>query len=299
MPHMFIFGMGYSASALAAELKDDGWRISASARTTETFADLEAEKIAAYFFDGSEAAPQRAFRGVTHVLTSLPPDADGDPVLRHHRDILAAHSDTITWAGYLSTTGVYGDHGGAWVDETTDLVPVSARAGRRVAAEREWLALGAEAGIAVQLFRLGGIYGPGRNQLEAVRAGTARRIVKPGQVFGRIHVDDIVAVLRASIARPNPGQAYNVVDDEPAPPQDVIAYAAELLGVEPPPEVAFEDAELSEMGRSFYGENKRVKNERIKKELGVTLQYPTYREGLTALNQLPWTAPLSGTRKPG
>jgi nucleoside-diphosphate-sugar epimerase len=187
----------------------------------------------------------------------------------------------LAWAGYLGTTGVYGDRGGEWVDEASPVAPTMPRTRRRVAAEGRWLA----SGLPVHLFRLAGIYGPGpaRNPLDAVRSGTARRIVKPGQMFGRIHRDDIVQVLCASIARPNPGAIYNLADDEPAPPQDVVAYACALLGTAPPPEIPYEEADLSPMARSFYADNRRICNARIKEELGVILRYPTYREGLESL----------------
>jgi nucleoside-diphosphate-sugar epimerase len=217
-------------------------------------------------------------RGVTHLLSSVPPDADGDPVLRHHAADLAALPG-LAWVGYLSTTGVYGDRQGGWVDEDSNLTPGTERGRRRLAAERAWLA----SGLPVHLFRLAGIYGPGRNQLAGLRAGTAQRIDKPGQVFSRIHVDDIATVLAASIACPSPGRAYNVCDNEAAPPAEVVAHAAGLLGMAPPPLVPFATAELSPMARSFYADSKRVDNARIKAELGVALRYPTYREGLAAL----------------
>ncbi len=226
--------------------------------------------------------PAAALDGATHLLGSVPPDGEGDAVLDHHAADIAGLRG-LAWAGYLSTTGVYGNRDGGWVDETSELRPTGPRQRRRAEAEARWLALWREHGVPVHVFRLAGIYGPGRSALEAVRAGTARRVHKPGQVFSRIHVDDIVAVLRASMARPHPGAVYNVCDDEPAPPEDVIAYAAELLGVAPPPLVPFEEAELSPMARSFYADNKRVRNERIKAELGVRLRYPDYRAGLRAL----------------
>ena len=194
-----------------------------------------------------------------------------------------AAAGPFDWVGYLSTTGVYGDRGGARVDEASALRPTTTRGRRRVDAEAAWLGLHRDHGLPVHVFRLAGIYGPGRSQLDQVRAGRARRIVKPGQVFSRIHVDDIAAVLDASMQRPNAGAAYNVCDDVAAPPQDVVAYACRLLGVAPPPPVPIADAELGEMARSFYAENKRVDNGRIKRELGVTLAYPSYREGLAEL----------------
>jgi nucleoside-diphosphate-sugar epimerase len=224
--------------------------------------------------------PAAMLAGATHLLVSIAPGEAGDPVLAHHLADLRRCAD-LAWVGYLGTTGVYGDRAGAWVDEADAVAPTMPRTRRRVAAEGHWLA----SGLPVHLFRLAGIYGPGpgRNALDAVRAGTARRIVKPGQAFGRVHVDDIVQVLRASIARPNPGAVYNVADDEPAPPQDVVTFACALLGVEPPPEVPYEQADLSPMARSFYADSRRICNARIKRELGVRLHHPTYREGLRAI----------------
>ena len=221
--------------------------------------------------------PGAAFACTTHILSSVPPGPAGDPVLSFHAADIAA-IETLEWVGYLSTTGVYGDRGGDWVDEASELRPTGERGRRRVAAEAGWRGL--ETDAAVQLFRLAGIYGPGRSALDTVRGGQARRIVKPGQVFSRIHVDDIANVLRASIDKPNAGAAYNVCDDEPAPPQEVIAYACDLLGVAPPPEIPFEDAALSDMAKSFYRDNKLVSNDRIKKELGVVLKWPNYRDAL-------------------
>jgi nucleoside-diphosphate-sugar epimerase len=200
-------------------------------------------------------------------------------VLRHYRELVAGLS-TLDWIGYLSTVGVYGDQSGALVDETATPLPNNERTKARAVAESGWLALGEEIGRPVQVFRLAGIYGPGRSALDKIAAGTARRVVKPGQVFNRIHVEDIATVLEASMARPRAGAVYNVADDEPAPPEDVVAYAAALLGVEPPPAVPFAEAELTPMARSFYSNLRRVCNARIKSELGVALAYPTYREGL-------------------
>lgn len=278
--YLFCFGLGYSAMALIARLRADGWQVAGTCRSPEKQARLAAQGIDALLFDRDRplADAAAALAGVTHILSSVPPDAAGDPVIDHHGQDLAALED-VAWVGYLSTTGVYGDRGGDWVSEDDDLAASTERGRRRVAAERAWLDLP----LPVHLFRLAGIYGPGRNQLASLRNGTAKRIDKPGQVFSRIHVDDIADVLAASIRRPNPGAAYNVCDDEAAPPQDVVAFAAELLGVEPPPLVPFEAAQLSPMGRSFYAENKRVRNDRIKSELGVQLAYPDYRAGLRAL----------------
>jgi nucleoside-diphosphate-sugar epimerase len=213
----------------------------------------------------------------------VPPDLEGDAVLRHFRDDLAALPD-LAWIGYLSTVGVYGDWQGQWVDETSPTRPTSERSLRRVQAERAWLGFGVDSGRRVEVFRLSGIYGPGRSVIDSLKAGTAHRIVKPGQVFNRIHVDDIARVLAAAIDDTSAGHAiYNVSDDEPAPPQDVVACAAELLGLPVPPEIPFEQAGLTGMAASFWAESKRVSNARIKSALGVELAYPTYREGLSAL----------------
>ncbi len=277
MNHLFCFGLGYSARAFAARLAAKGWRITGTSRSPAGAARIGALGYEALVFDGSAPLPPKAFSGVTHIVVSTPPDASGDPVLRHHARDLGALK--IAWLAYLSTTGVYGDHGGGWVTEATALTPNTERGRRRLAAEKAWMALD----LPVHIFRLAGIYGPGRNQLAAMRDGTAKRIIKAGQIFSRIHVDDIANVLEASIARPNPGAAYNVCDDEPCPPQDVVAYAAQLLGVPPPPEVPFDEAELSPMALSFYADSKRVSNARSKHELGITMRYPSYREGLASL----------------
>lgn len=283
-PRLFCFGLGYSALRLAELLRAEGWSIAGTCRSEEKRAALAAEGIEAHLFDRGRplADAGGALDGATHLLSSVPPDADGDPVIDHHAGDIAGVR-TVRWAGYLSTTGVYGDRGGEWVDEDAERLPTGARGRRRVAAEDAWIDLWLSHGVPVHLFRLAGIYGPGRNALETVRRGRARRIVKPGQVFSRIHVDDIAAVLMASMAAPHPGTAYNVCDDEAAPPDVVIAHACALLGVTPPPEEPFETAEMSEMGRSFYADNKRVSNRRIKEELEVRLSFPDYRTGLVHL----------------
>jgi nucleoside-diphosphate-sugar epimerase len=221
-----------------------------------------------------------ALNAATHLLISAAPDADGDPVLREFGEAIAERAEQFEWVGYLSTTGVYGDHAGGWVDESSHLTPATARGKARVAAEAAW---GAIPGLPLHIFRLAGIYGPGRGPFAKVRDGTARRILKPGQVFSRTHVEDIAQVLWASIQRPNPGAAYNVCDDDPAPPEDVIGHAAELLGLPIPPAEDFDTAEMTPMARSFYAESKKVSNKRIKEELGVKLLYPDYRAGLAAL----------------
>jgi nucleoside-diphosphate-sugar epimerase len=220
------------------------------------------------------------FETATHILISAGPDADGDPMLRTYRDQITARAKSLEWVGYLSTTGVYGDHQGGWVDETTPLTPSTRRGQWRVEAEAQWQAI---PDLPLHIFRLAGIYGPGRGPFSKVRNGTARRIIKPGQVFSRIHVDDIAQTLAASIERPNPGAVYNLCDDDPAPPQDVLAHAARLLGRPLPPEEDFETADMTPMARSFYAESKKVRNDRIKDELGIELIHPTYRDGLAAL----------------
>ncbi len=268
----------------AASLAEDEWQIAGTVRSPDARDRLAGHGWDIHLFDGT--APLEDARavlaGITHLIASAPPGPEGDPVLQKHGDDIA-RLPSLEWAGYLSTTGVYGDRGGDWVDEDSPRTPTGRRGARRVAAEDAWLRLWRDHGVPVHLFRLAGIYGPGRSALDTVRQGRARRVVKPGQVFSRIHIDDIAAALHASIARPHPGRAYNLCDDEAAPPQDVIAYACELLGVEAPREIPFEAADLSEMGRSFYRDNKRVSNARLKAELGVELAWPCYRAGLRGL----------------
>jgi nucleoside-diphosphate-sugar epimerase len=278
---LFCFGFGYTAAVLARRLlARGGWQVRGTTRSAEKAARLADMGVEPFTFGRGRplADPGAALAGVTHLLTSVAPDEAGDPVLDLHAEDLRTGT-TLAWAGYLGTTAVYGDRGGAWVDEATPVEPRLARADRRTRAEAAWL----ESGLPVHVFRLAGIYGPGRNAFVNLANGTAHRIVKPGQVFSRIHVEDIATTLLASMARPRPGAVYNVCDDEPAPPQDVVTHAARLLGVEPPPEQPYETADLSPMARTFYRDNRRVRNELIKRELGVALAYPTYREGLAAL----------------
>lgn len=283
-PHLFCFGMGFSARALAERMKTQGWKVSGTCRSLSKLEALNSAGIAGHFFDGATPMVNAGdmMRDVTHILLSIPPDTDGDPVLRlHGRNIMAIPN--LQWLGYLSTTGVYGDRQGGWVDEATPPAPTTSRGEKRLMAETGWLDLWEKRQLPVHILRLASIYGPGRNQLETVLAGDARRIIKQDQVFSRIHRDDIVSVLLASMAKPRPGGIYNLCDDEAAPPQDVIAYVAGLLNKPAPPAVAFAQAALSPMAQSFYAENKRVRNDLIKTELGVKLAYPTYREGLKAL----------------
>ncbi|MBM3507132.1 MAG: SDR family oxidoreductase [Alphaproteobacteria bacterium] len=280
---LFCFGLGYSALALGAELLEEGWQVGGTCTSEEKRAALAEAGIEAHIFRRERPLPAGALGGTTHLLASIPPDDFGDPVVDMHAADIAALVPQLAWAGYLSTTGVYGDRGGDWVDEASELGPAGLRSTRRVRAEAAWFTLHTESSLPLHIFRLAGIYGPGRSTFDQLRTGAAHRVDKPGQVFSRIHVDDLAAVLRASMARPNPGRVYNVCDDEAAPPAAVTEYAARLLGVVPPPLVPYAEAQLSDMARSFYAENKRVRNERIKAELGVRLRYPTYREGLAAV----------------
>jgi nucleoside-diphosphate-sugar epimerase len=280
--HLFCFGFGYSALALARRLIASGWVVTGTGRSAEKAAALQEAGFFATLFDRDRPVDLAVLDGVTHLLVSVPPDARGDPVLARHGEDIAALPG-LSWLGYLSTTGVYGDRGGGWVDETTPLLPTGERGRRRVAAERGWLRLWHDQGLPVHIFRLAGIYGPGRSALGALRAGTAKRVDKPGQVFSRIHVADLATALIASMEKPRPGAVYNVCDDDPAPPEEVVAHAAELLGIPPPPLVQFEAAGLSPMARSFYDDNKRVSNRLIKTELGVSLRYPDFRAGLAAI----------------
>jgi dTDP-4-dehydrorhamnose reductase len=284
---LFCFGLGYSAQTLAERLASKGWQVAGTARDAANIDRLTAKgyEVARFAGEPSNREVPKLLRGTTHLLHSIPPGLSGDPVLAHYREEIAGLR-SLKWVGYLSTVGVYGDQKGRWVDESTAPRPNSERTEARVEAEQAWLRFGEETGVPVQIFRLAGIYGPGRSVFDKLRAGTARRIRKDGQVFSRIHVEDIASVLEASIARPKAGAIYNVADDEPAAPDEVVAYAAELLGVQAPPEVAFDEADLTPMARSFYEGSRRISNARIKSELGVVLRYPTYREGLAALLML-------------
>ena len=271
----FIFGAGYSGKAFA-RANGDGAPIFGSTRSPDRFEALRLAGIEPFHFDGAlSAGVDEALAKTTHLIISVAPDEAGDPVLSAAGETIRTKMPALGWIGYLSTVGVYGDHGGAWVDETAACKPVSKRSVMRVAAEQEWLKLGQTIGRPVAVLRLSGIYGPGRNALVNLEEGTARRLVKPGQVFNRIHCDDIAGALW-HLAKNNLGGIFNVTDDEPAPPQDVIAYAAGLMGLTPPPEIPFETAELSPMTRSFYGENKRVANKAIK-AAGYRFRFPNYR----------------------
>lgn len=282
--NILILGLGYSAGFFARAALAQGWEVTGTVRSAEKAAELSRQGIRTLVFGGFAVSSPlvKAVAEADAVLVSVQPAEDGDPALGPLRDALMA-APNLRWIGYLSTIGVYGDQGGAWIDEDTPPAPTNARTRQRVDIEEAWLQLGRDSGKPVQIFRLSGIYGPDRNAITKLRSGTANRLIKPGQVFNRIHVDDIAGVLMASLGKPRQGAIYNVTDDEPGPPQDVITFAAELTGLEPPPEIPFEQAKLSPMAASFYGESKRVSNALVKRELGYAFRYPTYREALRAL----------------
>ena len=273
---LLIFGLGYSGEAIARTAAAAGWDVTATSRDPSSAAAPPGTRVVAFDAAGD------ALAAATHLVATVPPSGGGDPVLTRYGD--AVRAAPARWAGYLSTTGVYGDRDGAWVDEATPPVPTSDRSRRRLAAEEAWRA--ACAGRALDLFRLAGIYGPGRSALDDVRAGTARRVTRPGHLFGRIHRDDIAAAVLAAMAgEPPPGvRVLNLSDDEPAASADVVAEAAKLLGVPPPPAVPYAEAErdMSAMARSFWAESRRVGNEATQRALGLRWRYPTYREGLAA-----------------
>jgi nucleoside-diphosphate-sugar epimerase len=279
--HFFIFGAGYCGRAFG-RLVSGASPIAGTTRSADRFERLRAVGIEPLLFDGEHMSNevQSALAIATHLIVSTAPGEAGDPVLAAGRDVLLAMPE-LQWIGYLSTVGVYGDHQGAWVDEAGETRPVSIRSQLRVEAEQAWLGFGRDRGVPVAVLRLSGIYGPGRNAFVNLANGTARRLVKQGQVFNRIHVEDIAGAL-LHLARARTGGIFNVTDDEPAPPQDVVGYAAKLMGVEAPPEIAFESAQLSPLARSFYGENKRVSNARIK-ATGHRFSWPNYRAALEGM----------------
>ena len=283
----FFFGLGFSSTAAAKLLQNDARTValSGTVRTPEKADRLRSAGINAHVFDGTTPGLTLGpdLRQASHVIFSIAPSAEGDPALIHHRADLDA-ADDLQWLCYYSTVGVYGDFGGDWIDETAPLVPRNDRSDRRVLAEQAWRDYAATRGVPLTILRLAGIYGPGRSTFDKLREGTSRRVVKPGQVFNRIHVDDIARVT-ALAAEARLSGTFNLGDDEPAPPQDVIAHAAAMMGIEPPPELPFEGAEMTPMQRSFYADNKRVSNAAIKRALGIELLYPTYREGLAAIFQ--------------
>jgi nucleoside-diphosphate-sugar epimerase len=285
---LICFGLGYSAQHFVENFGEKLDRIVGTVRDTERAAELNAqpsERLKALIFDGNSATPElrSAIAEVDAALVSVPPDENSDPVLRACGDVMA-HAQRLRSVVYLSTIGVYGDRDGAWVDEATPPQPGAARSRERLAAEQAWLDFGARHNVAVAILRLAGIYGPGQNAIVQIARGSARRIVKPGQVFNRIHVGDIAQAIDAAFTRRAFG-IFNLTDDAPTPPADPIVFAAQLLGVEPPPEIPFDQAapSMSPMALSFWQECRRVKNDKLKRELGVSLRYPTYREGLRAL----------------
>lgn len=282
--HLFCFGFGYSCEFLARLLKEQGWgKVTGTTRDPEKKTEMRKRGIGSYLFNDDKplADPQHFMHDVTHVLISTPPDDAGDPVFHLHADAIL-ELPFLKWVGYLSSTSVYGDRHGDWVDETAVPQPRSQRGSRRLRAEEQWLSLYRYDGLPVHIFRLAGIYGPGRSVLDSVRAGIGRRIDKPDHVFNRIHVEDIAQILAASCDNPKPGAIYNIGDDYPAPSHEVISYACELLGQDIPKLVPFEEAHLPPMARSFYLDNKRLRNNRVKEELGLNLLYPDYKSGLKA-----------------
>ena len=275
---LLSLGHGYSAGALAARLVPEGWHVVGTTRSAEKLAEIEATGV-----EPVQWPPQNLSGLIAefpNVLISAGPSSQGDPVLAEYQEAITSAASGARWVGYLSTTGVYGDHQGCWVDEQTPLSASTKRGQARVDAEAAWQAI---PDLPLHIFRLAGIYGPDRGPFAKVRNGTARRIIKQGQVFSRIHVEDIASALELSLNAPSGGAIYNLCDDDPAPPEDVIGYAAELLGMPVPPAVAFEDAEMTPMARSFYAESKRVRNDRIKRDLGWVPRYPDYRNGLAAM----------------
>jgi nucleoside-diphosphate-sugar epimerase len=278
----FFFGLGFSSTAAAKLLQHEPRTValSGTVRTPEKADRLRSAGISAHVFDGTAPGATLGpdLRQASHVIFSIAPGSDGDPALLHHRADLDAAPE-LQWLCYYSTVGVYGDFGGAWIDETAPLVPRNDRSDRRVLAEQAWRDYAAARGVPLTILRLAGIYGPGRSTFDKLREGTSRRVVKPGQVFNRIHVEDIGRVTALAAAARLDG-TFNLGDDEPAPPQDVIAHAAAMLGIEPPPAIPYETAPMTPMQRSFYADNKRVSNAAIKRALGIDLLYPTYRDGL-------------------
>lgn len=278
---LFIFGYGYSAKAIAKELAAECEWIAGTSRDEDKLATMKEEGIKSFFFDGYQPNPElsECLRSATHVLVSAAPDSNGDPALNCHRLDIANAAD-LKWIGYLSTVGVYGDYQGQWIDEKADCMPVSQRSLERVAAEGAWQDFAGQLGVSLAILRLAGIYGPGRNGMVNLSKGRGRRIHKKGQVFNRIHVDDI-ALVTATAARKKKGGIYNVSDMEPAPPQDVVEFAANLMGVDVPPLQDFETMKMTPMARSFYGECKRCKNDKLLKLIGGEMRFPTYREAFT------------------
>lgn len=290
MPRLFVFGLGYSATAVAQGARASGWEAAGTTRNREKALALARSGIEAVLLerpDGEQTdgdkAVEAALTGRTHLLASAAPREEGDPLLRRHAAAIRCQAGSLRWIGYLSSVSVYGDRKGAWVEESSEALPSSAVGRRRLEAEAAWRALGRDLGLPVAVFRLAGIYGPGRNLLRDLKTGRARRVVKEGQVFNRIHVEDIAGAVLAAMKRPEQAGIFNLADREPAAQSQVVLEAARLLGVAPPPETAVEEADLSPMARRFWSENRRVSAERLGRDLGYSLRYPSYREGLAGL----------------
>ena len=279
---LFVFGLGYSALATARRLMADGWQVAGTTRSKEKQAALKAQGISAHLYAEGALSPSllHELEDVTHLLQSIAPGSNGDQVIAGLQAISVPGK--LCWIGYYSTVGVYGDFKGEWIDESANCAPVNPRSQARIVAERDWGAYADCHELPLFILRLAGIYGPGRSTFDKLRKGTSRRIIKSGQVFNRIHVDDIGEITRQA-ARQQLAGIFNGADDEPAPPQDVIVYAAEMLGVGAPPELPFETAEMTPMARSFYADNKRVSNQAIKQALGYSFKFPTYRQGLRSV----------------
>ncbi|MCZ8177564.1 MAG: SDR family oxidoreductase [Rhizobium sp.] len=281
---MMIFGAGYSGKAIGKLLSGQGASVAGTTRSAEKGKALEEASIRPFLFDGTSLSEAllAELAETTHLVQSIAPGSEGDPLIRLCGQAgIKAIMPKLEWIAYLSTVGVYGDHYGAWVNEETELKPVSVRSVERVEAEQAWQVVAARDGLPLAILRLSGIYGPGRNTFLNLANGTARRLVKKDQVFNRIRVEDI-ATATAFLAEPRTAGIFNVTDDLPSPPQDVVTEAARLMGMEAPPEQPFETADLTPMARSFYGENKRVSNAKIK-TLGFNLQYPNYHMSLQDL----------------
>lgn len=280
--HLFCFGYGYSCDYIGHELmQQDGWRVSGTTRDPDKREALRSRGVTAHIFDYNSPLhdPIYMLRDVTHILNCTPPSGDGDPSFNlHAQDILDLPN--LEWIGYLSTTSPYGDRGGKWVDETSEARPITKRGARRLDVERQWLSLFQSYKLPVHIFRLAGIYGPGRSALDSVRSGIARRIDKPGHAFSRIHVEDLAQTLLRSMYAPSPGEIYNICDDTPAPSHEVIEHACNLLGIDIPPLLPFDQVDLAPIAMSFYADNKRVRNDKIKDVLGVKLKYKNYKQGL-------------------
>jgi hypothetical protein len=284
--HLFCFGYGYCSDALVRTLRGDAaqdWRFSGTTRDSDKRLMMEQFGIKSFLFDATQplSDPQLLLRDVTHILISTPPDDDGDPVFSFHADDIVKLPN-VQWIGYLSSTSVYGDRNGDWVDETSELRPTSKRGTRRAKAEGQWLSLYKKHNLPVHIFRLAGIYGAGRSAIDTIRAGIAQMIDKPGHVFNRIHIDDIVQILQASMDKPQAGRVYNLCDDLATPGHEILTYACNLLGIKPPPLIPFEESGIPPIARSFYKDNKQIRNDRVKTELSITLKHPDYRSGLQA-----------------